>query len=211
MSTIIGHSKNQIRIIIGILVLFHSIGIALMIFTDDGAQLSYLNLLLCGLLLFISESGRVKTGMTFFLIFSGGFLVEYIGVHTGLLFGNYEYGNALGPKLAGIPLVIGVNWICIVVASSSLISTWRLNILIKSMLAGLLCTALDFIIEPVAIKLDFWSWEGGIIPIWNYTCWFAFSSLFALIYLRFNVQKNKPAQSLYLIWILFFSILNFVI
>ena len=30
----------------------------------------------------------------------------------------------------------------------------------------------DLIMEPVAIANQFWSWEGGDVPLYNYVCWF---------------------------------------
>ena len=211
MSKVSVHSAKSIQLIIGILILFHAIGVGIMLLYPEGASLSYLNLILAAFLLFLSEKNYLRTLATFVIIFLGGFLVEYIGVHTGVLFGNYQYGAALGPKVEEIPLVIGVNWFCIVVSSSALLHSLRAHIVLKAVLAGALCTGLDFLIEPVAIKLDFWNWEGGIIPMWNYICWFVFSTLFAFIYLSLGKTRNKPAQSLYFIWILFFSILNFAL
>ena len=32
------------------------------------------------------------------------------GANTGLIFGNYTYGNILGMKVLGVPLIIGLNW-----------------------------------------------------------------------------------------------------
>ncbi|MDG1333630.1 MAG: carotenoid biosynthesis protein [Crocinitomicaceae bacterium] len=204
-------SNKGIQLIIGILILFHAIGVGIMLLYPEGAKLSYLNLILAAFLLFLSEKNYIRTAGTFVIILAGGFLVEYIGVHTGLLFGNYEYGAALGPKIGEIPLVIGVNWFCIVVASSALLYSFRINIVLKAILAGALCTGMDFLIEPVAIKLDFWDWENGVIPIWNYVCWFGFSTFFSFIYYSLGKSRNKPAQALYFIWVLFFSILNFAL
>lgn len=205
------HSNKGIQLIIGILILFHAIGVGIMLLYPEGAELSYLNLILAATLLFLSEKNYIRSAGTLIIILAGGFAVEYIGVHTGLLFGNYEYGAALGPKIGEIPLVIGVNWFCIVVASSALLYSFRINMALKAILAGALCTGLDFLIEPVAMKLDFWDWENGVIPIWNYVCWFGFASFFSFVYFSLAKAKNKPAQSLYFIWILFFSILNFAL
>jgi putative membrane protein len=211
MARLLVHSNRGIQVIIGILIIFHTIGVGIMLFYPEGAKLSYLNLMLAGFLLFISEKNYLRTAATFIVILLGGFAIEYIGVHTGVLFGNYEYGAALGPKIGNIPIIIGVNWFCIVVASSALLYSLKINIVIKSILAGALCTGMDYLIEPVAIKLDFWDWENGIIPLWNYACWFGFSIVFSFVYFSLAKARNKPAQSLYFIWILFFSILNFAL
>ncbi len=211
MNSSLIHNQVRVRYIVGILLLFHIVGLIIMLVDENSAQLSSLNLVLTGFLLFMSESNYFRASLSLILIFVGGFVVEYIGVHTGFLFGDYTYGAALGPKMGEIPLVIGVNWFCIVLASSSLVFSLKANRILKAILAGLLCTGLDFIIEPVAVKLDFWSWADSTIPIWNYVCWFAFASFFSFLYLSFAPAKNRTARSLFLIWIIFFSILNFVL
>ncbi|MFJ8578653.1 carotenoid biosynthesis protein [Micromonospora sp. NPDC093277] len=40
----------------------------------------------------------------------GGFAVEALGVATGFPFGGYGYSGELGPKLAGVPLIIPLAW-----------------------------------------------------------------------------------------------------
>ncbi|MEV1076598.1 carotenoid biosynthesis protein [Micromonospora parva] len=40
----------------------------------------------------------------------GGFAIEAIGVATGVPFGSYDYSGELGPKLAGVPLIIPLAW-----------------------------------------------------------------------------------------------------
>ena len=211
MKSSLVQSNRRIQLIIWILVLFHTIGVGIMLIYPEGAKLSYLNLILTASLIFLSENNYARSFGTLIIILIGGFVIEYVGVHTGLLFGDYNYGSALGPKIGEIPVVIGVNWFCIVVASGSVIHPLRINIIFKSILAGALCTGMDFLIEPVAIKLDFWSWENKLIPIWNYVCWFGFATFFSFIYFRLGKLRNKPAQALFFIWILFFSILNFAL
>ena len=40
----------------------------------------------------------------------GGLAAEAIGWRTGWPFGNYRYGESLGPKLLGVPLVVPLAW-----------------------------------------------------------------------------------------------------
>ncbi|MBQ1072976.1 carotenoid biosynthesis protein [Micromonospora sp. C31] len=40
----------------------------------------------------------------------GGFAIEALGVTTGFPFGSYDYSGELGPKLAGVPLIIPLAW-----------------------------------------------------------------------------------------------------
>jgi uncharacterized membrane protein len=45
------------------------------------------------------------------------FVVEYIGVHSGLIFGPYQYTTALPPLLLTVPLAIPFAWLTVVLAS----------------------------------------------------------------------------------------------
>jgi putative membrane protein len=164
----------------------------------------------CGSAIFISEKNKSKAAIAYLSIFILGFIIEYIGVKTNYLFGTYTYGNSLGYKLFGIPIIIGVNWIAIVISSVSVIKAFNLtsNILLIAFLAALLCTGMDYIIEPIAIKFDFWSWEGNTIPLSNFVDWFGFSFIFACIYLVLKLSINKIGVYLFLIWVGFFSLIK---
>jgi len=41
---------------------------------------------------------------------AGGLAIEAVGVATGFPFGSYVYGDALGPKLLDVPLVVPLAW-----------------------------------------------------------------------------------------------------
>lgn len=211
-------SRNKMdSLSIGILVLFHIIGVVLMLTQENGAELSYLNLLLCSVLIILGEHSLRNAFISLLIIYVGGYLIEYIGVHTGVLFGEYHYGKGLSTKYMGIPLIIGLNWFIIVVSSTSIAQLIRTPTLVTktpdiliALIAGALCTALDFLIEPVAIKFDYWSWATETIPTFNYITWFGFASMFAFIYLKMSSKINRVGQALFVIWALFFTILNLV-
>lgn len=196
-----------------VLLIFHSIGLFIFYFFPSLVSLAYVTLLVCGAVLFLSETNKRKAFPIYLIIFVLGFTIEYIGIHTQLLFGNYTYQTAMGYKLGEVPLVIGVNWFAIVVSSVSLVR-WipiKINIWVTSLLAAFLCTLMDFIIEPVAVKFDFWSWEDNHIPLSNYFDWFIFSFIFAWIYARQKFNVNKSAVVLYFIWIVFFSVIKLIV
>ena len=53
-----------------------------------------------------------------------GFGVEVIGVETGLLFGDYEYGSGLGPKVLKVPMLMGVLWWILLLGTHHWSSRW---------------------------------------------------------------------------------------
>ena len=208
--------------------LFHITGLIGIVFTPYKDWFIYsvpIVLLIMFLLLSITQLKFFRAYIAFFFIaFTIGMATEIIGVNTGLLFGNYQYGQVLGPKLYGVPLLIGFNWFNIVFCSGSLLtqcidvlrSKWNVNITSRTftiavVLGGAaIATGFDIILEPVAVKLNFWSWENGHIPLFNYICWFMISAI--LLGLKMYLKKisvNTFASSLFIIQALFFLLLNY--
>ena len=70
-----------------------------------------------------------------------GFAVEYIGVNYGYLFGDYQYGTTLGPKVYGVPLTIAMNWAMLCIASRSLVNLVTNKAVMASLLAAAIVPA----------------------------------------------------------------------
>jgi len=200
--------KNKI-LIFG-LALFHFIGIILMYNINWIAEFSYLNLILTSLIVLSGYKLNYSNFLLLFSIYLFGFIIELIGVKTHYLFGNYEYGNALGIKLMGVPIIIGLNWIVVIAASYSFCSTFIKNKSALIVTSAIAATMMDVFIEPVAIKYGFWSWENNIIPIFNFICWFIFSLLFSLIYSKLQKPYSIVNFYLFIIWLAFFLALNII-
>ena len=146
------------------------------------------------------------------LAFLIGFGAEVIGVQTGVLFGEYTYGTVLGPKLFGVPLLIGVNWFLLVYVTGALVHNYIRNDFFAAVLAALLMVFLDFLIEPVAISLEFWAWEAEEIPLSNYIGWFAIALLIQIIYRKIPFEKQNPIAIFMLLCLaVFFSILALIL
>lgn len=159
------------------------------------------------LLLLFHTDWRPAFWLYCLIAFGLGFLAEVLGVHTGLLFGNYSYGTVLGWKVAEVPLTIGTNWLLLSYLCGSVIDRLRLGTLVKVLLAAGLMTLLDVLIEPVAVQLGFWSWDSATIPLSNYLGWFGVSSLvFGAFYLLPFQKRNDLAPLLLLLQFLFFGL-----
>lgn len=194
------------------LILFHGIGLYLLSQNPENIRLSWINLLVTLFVLLTNEKLNLKLTIAIITIYITGFIVEVIGVQTHYLFGNYSYGYSLGLKQFGVPLIIGVNWISIVIASTSVANKIVSFDIPKAIISGLLATALDYLIEPVAIQFDMWNWATGNIPFYNYLCWFIFATLFAFLYSKTTSKLNPAGIYVYFTWTVFFIIvqLNFM-
>jgi bisanhydrobacterioruberin hydratase len=118
------------------------------------------------------------------------FLAEAVGVATGLVFGDYVYGPTLGWSWLGVPVIIAFNW-AMVVHGSFCIARKAVASLAEPrrrwatvLLTGGLAAGFDFLMEPVAIQLDYWTWAGETIPLQNYAAWFAIAAAAAAIHPR---------------------------
>lgn len=202
------------RNLILVLVILHLVGVVGILIPQTRSlvlSLSAINLFLGFIVILLSERKNLTGILVYSLIaFLIGYGSELIGVHTGGLFGNYWYGANLGLKLMEVPLIIGINWGVLAITSASLTQKFVDNIFLKIGINSLLMVFFDFIMEPVAMKSDFWSWENDVIPIYNYVCWFFVALILQAIYLNFFKNRtNKVLNALFLIQLLFFTILNF--
>lgn len=213
-----------------IAVLFHSIGLVGLLFFDKGFFLAAtpFNLLLSFALLLWTHTERNIFFFLFLLIcFAVGISVEIIGTNSGILFGDYSYGNVLGFKIRNVPVLIGINWFIIIYCSGISIHTLLMKaisrvaadtgktpVALKALSVivdgATLAVFFDWLMEPVAVKLGYWTWNGdGEIPMFNYICWFIVSLLLLAVFhfAKFNKQ-NKFAVNLLLIQLMFFLLLR---
>ncbi len=136
-----------------------------------------------------------------------GFVAEALGVNYGLIFGNYIYGENLGFKIFGVPLMMCINWTLLTITTAEIVKSFSKNIVIASLIAAALMTGLDVIIEVSAPSFDFWEFENGIVPLQNYLGWFVTAFIAHLGYQSFKVESSKVISWHILISVfIFFSV-----
>ena len=179
------------------------------------------------LLFYSSQNVNIRLLVFFVVCFVIGIAVEIIGTTTGLLFGNYAYGQVLGVGIKNVPLIIGVNWFITIYCCAAVIEalfnflsekfppataqqSGRLKHIAIIIDGATLAVIFDVVLEPAAIKLGYWQWAGdGRVPLYNYLCWFLISvGLFAILRLLKLEIKNKFAVNLLLIQIMFFLLVT---
>jgi uncharacterized membrane protein len=160
-------------------------------------------------LLFALLHGRMLWGwrgiVVFFAICSvvSG-TVEKIGITTGFPFGHYYFTDAMGPKISGVPVFLGLAYLGMgylswLIASLILgweqrsLSGWRFVAL--PAFAALVMTSWDFCMDPVwSTIVRAWIWtDGGSyfgVPISNFAGWYG--NVF-VIYLLFAFYLRRRA------------------
>jgi putative membrane protein len=165
-------------------------------------------LLTCFVFLIHSPLADKKFIFAFFSIAFLGFIIEVVGVKTGLIFGKYSYGNGLGYKFLNVPLVISINWAMLIFAGIIVVSRIFANKITVLLVAALLVTLIDLIIEQVAPKLDFWQFEGGLPGLQNYLSWTGVAFFTSYFFYPTIIKGNRTVSLVILILqIIFFTFL----
>ncbi|MBL6663146.1 MAG: carotenoid biosynthesis protein [Flavobacteriales bacterium] len=207
-------SWTKVNLIIILLFILHLVGgVALSLESVKSMflVLTPFNLALTfGLLIWGNDDFSYNFFKVISVLFLIGFFVEVLGVNSGLLFGEYHYGKTLGFQFLGVPLIIGLNWVLLVVSSFAVSSYFVSNSILKVVLPSVIMVLLDLMIEPVAIRLDFWHWQAEVIPLQNYIMWFFVALLMNWI-LTFNRFKFnvKLGFGLLISQVLFFTLQSF--
>jgi putative membrane protein len=154
-----------------------------------------------------------KVLITIALLFAGGMLIEILGVQTGAIFGGYKYGEVLGPKLMGVPYVIGLNWMTLIISVYAILirrglPKWTIPILCSVVIVGF-----DFLLEPTAIRFGWWTWDNIQVPMQNYIAWGVTVALYSslMVWAKVPALAENEARHFMASQILFFiAIQNFV-
>jgi bisanhydrobacterioruberin hydratase len=172
-----------------VLVILYAVGTAAHLYQPTLGLMTAMTpwfLLLCGMAVIWPS---IKTGSKRFLLWGTGvyvltFFLEALGVATGLVFGEYIYGPTLGLAAFGVPVVIAFNWAVVVYGAVRMAGRRKRSDFMTAVMTGAVATMFDWIMEPVAIRLDYWNWAGGNIPLQNYLAWFVIATASAFAYLK---------------------------
>lgn len=190
--------------------MFHVSGIIGILYGNSDWFISAtpLNLSINFILLLLNCNGHKLFFPMVIIGFLTGMITEILGVQWGWIFGDYQYLEALGYKVLGVPVLIGVNWALLAVITAAIAQQFYENIIMRIIIGVALMLFLDLLIEPIAPMLDFWVFEGGEAPLQNYIGWaaVAFFLQFIFHFFKISVEGWFPHQ-LYLLQIIFFTVL----
>jgi putative membrane protein len=140
-----------------------------------------------------------------------GFVFEFIGVKTGLIYGAYYYTDVLGPKILGaVPVVIPIAYFMsvypcylmtnLLIRGQPVITYPRLRaVVLASVATGLLVTGWDLIMDPLVVdEVRAWVWVNGGpyfgVPFQNFAGWVLAISTIMTAYRL--VEPRIPLQPL---------------
>lgn len=195
---------------ITVVILLHIVGAAGYIspLSEWFVYLTPMNLLIAAGMLWIDTDRAGKNAWPVALaVMAGGYFLEVIGVKTGVVFGEYAYGDVLGWKVLEVPPLIGVNWLIVIWGGFSLSLTIGVTKHFRWLTTAVFAVGLDLIIEPVAVHYGMWTWYGIKPPLQNYIAWFAAAAALGAVFERYPlVKKPRLGVAVFICQILFFGL-----
>ncbi len=153
-----------------------------------------------------------KYVLLFFVCMTVGISAEWVGVHTGLLFGDYSYGSNFGPKLDGIPYLIGVNWAILTFCSHAIARQYFQNKWVIAAIGAGLMVFLDLFLEQICDFANYWTFNGGTAGWFNYVCWYLIAyGLHLAAHFTKLTGDVKISSHLYIVQLAFAAILWIII
>ncbi len=183
------------------------------------------------LLIFHSIISLGFTKGIFFIILATatGTLFEHIGLRDGVFFGgHYVYRNQ--STLFNVPITVILFWAVFIYTGYCLTNSFLLWLKLKKpnikteniwlallliLLDGYFVVAIDFFMDPIAVKSGSWQWlEGGPyfgIPWGNFLGWFLVavivSGIFRIFEYFFPKKEEKFNKSIFIIPVLGYGIM----
>ncbi|MFB6101133.1 MAG: bisanhydrobacterioruberin hydratase [Haloplanus sp.] len=117
------------------------------------------------------------------------YAVEFVGLRTGLPYGDFYYAIDLGPTVAGVPVGLPVFFLPLV-CNGYLLCLLLLGDRARSArvrLPAVVATvvAMDFVLDPGAVALGFWAYSGGGpvygVPLSNFAGWVLSATVTVLV------------------------------
>jgi putative membrane protein len=132
----------------------------------------------------LSRGFRVGLGL-FLTVMVTAVAFESVGVATGFPYGRYEYSDALGPTVLGVPFLVPLAWLMLAwpgwVLADRLARPVRegRRAVVRVAVAAAVFAAWDVVLDPQLVQAGYWTWAHprpglpGIptVPLTNLAGW----------------------------------------
>ena len=112
--------------------------------------------------------------------------IETLAIYTGFPYGHFGYSDLLGAKLFGTtPWTVFLAWTPLMLGAYGITANISKDTIARVFLSAILATAFDLVLDPGAVKLGFWQYDGGGwwygVPWSNFGGWLITASASALL------------------------------
>ncbi|WP_276300903.1 bisanhydrobacterioruberin hydratase [Halorussus lipolyticus] len=137
-----------------------------------------------------------RAGIALLAVTAYSYAIEYVGVHYGVPYGEFSYQIELGPMVGGVPVGLPVFFLPLVVNSYLLVLLLlpRAGRVLRTLTALGLVLVVDLVLDPAAVGLGFWAYDGGGVyygvPLSNYAGW-VLSGLIAVSFVEWGFDREE--------------------
>ncbi len=129
------------------------------------------------------------------------FVIEATGVATGFPYGDFYYGDALGPLAFGLtPYLLPVSYAPLVIGAVAASRPENPRFMIWALRSAVLLVLMDGVLDPGAAALGFWVWpDSGAyygVPASNYLGWLLSGALASALLLAAGRWRGSPPPGL---------------
>jgi putative membrane protein len=142
-----------------------------------------------------------QAGVGLLAVTAYSYAVEYVGVHYGVPYGEFSYQLELGPMVGGVPIGLPIFFLPLVVNSYLLVLLLlpRTSRLRRTLAALAVVLVVDFVLDPAAVGLGFWAYDGGGfyygVPLSNFAGW-VLSGLLAVSLVEWSFDREALSARL---------------
>lgn len=211
------HKNKKLKVFAILWIVFvHFFGILGVYFLPDWfLPATPIIILVSAVVVFLRYEKYRQSRLTAFVVITIlAFLIELYGVRSGNLFGSYTYGNNLGWKLFGVPLIIGVNWAVLIMVAQQLTTHYIgiNNRFFSAISVAVIMSTFDMLLEVLAPQFDFWSFTHmNYAPMQNFIAWFGVSFCFGLYSYSHFRNQNRTAVLYGVAQLVFFMVLGLLV
>lgn len=193
---------NKDRIIVSGILCFLAAGAFFMVNVELppwSHYLSGLNVILFALPAFWATRrwlGRRDAAVLWAMLGVYALLIETSAIYTGFPYGHFGYSELLGFKIFGVtPWTVFLAWTPLILGAYAVARTLIGNIPGRIIATAMIATAIDLVLDPGAVKLGFWQYEGQggfyAVPLSNFGGWLITGSI-AAVMLEIFLHYRKP-------------------
>lgn len=130
--------------------------------------------------------GARRTILSLLALSAFAYAIETTGVVTGFPYGEFRYGDSLGPKAFGlVPYLLPVSYVPLVIGAVAAVPLRRP--VPRALATAVLLTVTDAVLDPGAVALGFWGYaDGGLyygVPASNFAGWLLSGTIAAALLL----------------------------
>jgi putative membrane protein len=164
-------------------------------------------IVLLGAAVAVSHAGLSRgrrTGVGVLLLGAGtAVVVEAVGLATGFPYGEYRYGDVLGPRLLGVPFLVPLAWLMMAWPSWVLAARLARRPAVRVAVAAAVFAGWDVVLDPQMVQAGYWTWAHprpglpGIdtVPLTNLGGWLL-AGLLLMALLEALVARTATAPRL---------------